>query len=180
MNEKATQDSNTQSDLRKKIIILAGGMSEEEDFRAKVEELMKERATEVWDIHKNTSRDLMNLLIQPYEERNVLSTQIDDAFRVMFKYSHLKKIPENFPLKREQVNELIYEMLISAQSNLPDGMTVEDVSNIWAWSIENFYEMLQERGIKKEKFEDIMDDAISFWRQFARTLQEKRKIQKPE
>ncbi len=72
----------------------------------------------------------MNLLIQPYEERNVLSTQIDDAFRVMFKYSHLKKIPENFPLKREQVNELIYEMLISAQSNLPDGMTVEDVSNI--------------------------------------------------
>ena len=47
MNEKAPQDSNTQSDVRKKIIILAGGMSEEEDFRAKVEELMKERATEV-------------------------------------------------------------------------------------------------------------------------------------
>ena len=72
----------------------------------------------------------MNLRIQSYEKRDMPSTQIDDAFRVISSYGNLERMPKHFPITREQINELTYEMLIFAQKNLPGGIAAEDVTNI--------------------------------------------------
>lgn len=39
-------------------------------------------------------------------------------------------MPQYFPIKLEQINDLIYEMLKATQENIPQGLTAEDISNI--------------------------------------------------
>lgn len=87
-------------------------------------------ALRIADIHRKTHTDLIALRIQSYENRDLPSTKIDDAFRVISDYGDLKNMPKRFPVKIEQINELIYEMLVAAQKNLPGGITAEDVANI--------------------------------------------------
>lgn len=58
------------------------------------------------------------------------STKIDDAFRVISSYGNLERMPKHFLVTREQINDLIYEMLKVTQEEIPGGLTAEDISNI--------------------------------------------------
>jgi hypothetical protein len=162
---------------QKETIILAGGVIDEKEYEWALKKLTEDKALQIADVHGHIHTDLMNLRIQSYEKRDMPSTKIDDAFRVISSYGNLDRMPKNFLVTREQINDLIYEMLIATQKNLPDGITTEDVANIWEQSIKNFHEILQSVGTTKETYEDIVESVKDFWRQFARTLQEKRKVQ---
>lgn len=115
----------------KEAIILAGGVMNKKQFEAGVKKLAEDKNTsQIADVHRKTHTDLIVLRIQSYEKRDMPSTQIDDAFRVISSYGNLEHMPKHFPIKIEQINDLTYEMLISAQKNLPGGITAEDVANI--------------------------------------------------
>lgn len=71
-------------------------------------------------------------------------------------------MPKRFPVKIEQINELIYEMLVAAQKNLPGGITAEDVANIGEQSIKNFHDILRSVGTTKETYEEKIQEAQTF------------------
>jgi len=115
----------------KEAVILAGGVIDKKNYEKGVKKLAEDKNTsQVADVHRKTHTDLIALRIQSYEKRDMPSTQIDDAFRVISSYGNLEHMPKHFPIKIEQINDLTYEMLISAQKNLPGGITAEDVANI--------------------------------------------------
>lgn len=164
----------------KEAVILAGGVIDEKEYEWAVKKLTEDKVLQIAGVHGHIHTDLMNLRIQSYENRDMPSTKIDDAFRVISSYGNLENMPKQFLVTREQINDLIYEMLKVTQEEIPGGLTAEDVSNIWEWSIQNFHMILQSVGTTKRKYEDIVEDARVFWRQFARTLKEKRKPQTAE
>jgi hypothetical protein len=161
-NENQLNTHTDTPEVDKQVVILAGGVSDKEKFPAEVEKLMQEKAKQAFDIKKSTHTDLMNLLTQPYENRDMPSTQIDDAFRVISGYGDLKNMPNRFFITQEQINDLIYEMLTSTQKNLPDGITAEDVANIGEQSIKNFHEILQSVNTTKETYEEKIEDVRVF------------------
>jgi hypothetical protein len=146
----------------KQVVILAGGVNDKEKFPVEVEKLKKEREQQAFDIKKSTHSDLIALRTQSYENRDMPSTQIDDAFRVISGYGDLKNMPNRFFITQEQINDLTYEMLIATQKNLPNGITVEDVANIGEQSIKNFHEILQSVNTTKETYEEKIEDVRVF------------------
>ena len=147
----------------KEAVILAGGVIDKKNYEKGVKKLAENNnASQKADIHRKTHTDLIALRIQSYEKRDMPSTQIDDAFRVMSSYGNLEHMPKHFPIKIEQINDLTYEMLISAQKNLPDGITAEDIANIGEQSIKNFQEILQSVNTTKETYDEKIEDVRVF------------------
>jgi hypothetical protein len=162
-------------EVDKQVVILAGGMGNEEKFQAEVDNLMEEKLQQSFNIKNRTHIDLMNLRIHWFDNRDLPSTCIDDAFRRICSYGNLKNVPNHFPITLEQINDLTYQMLQVTQEEISGGLTAEDVANIWEGSIQNFHEILRSVGTTQETYEEKVIEARDFWRQFARTLKEKRK-----
>ncbi len=115
----------------KEAVILAGGLIDKKSYEEGVKKLAENNnASQIADIHRKTHTDLMALRIQSYENRDMPSTKIDDAFRVISSYGNLERMPKHFLVTREQINDLIYEMLKVTQEEIPEGLTAEDISNI--------------------------------------------------
>lgn len=73
----------TSSMPSKDVLILAGGLVGEKDYQKQVKKTVEKKAKEGMDINKSTHTDLMNLMIQSYENRDLPSTYMDDAFRLI-------------------------------------------------------------------------------------------------
>ncbi len=162
MTEKKSLTPEKSEIPHREAIILAGGVTDKKSYEEKVKKLTEDRISQIADIQGKIHTDLMNLRIQSYEKRDLPSTQIDDAFRVISSYGNLKNMPNHFFITQEQINDLTYEMLISTQKNLPDGITAEDVANIGEQSIKNFHEILQSVNTTKETYEEKIEDVRVF------------------
>lgn len=157
MNEKVLPKPEQESQkYDKKVVILAGGVVDKEKYSEEIEKVSRDNAIQIWEIHSHMHSDLMNLQIQQYEKRDLPSTNIDDALRVISSYDHLELMPKDAPISLDQINNFTYEMLLSAEQHLPGGITPEDVANIWEWSIQNFQSLMRFMTVEELKnYEEV-------------------------
>lgn len=189
MNEETQKSEKERPEPTKDSVILAWGLVKEENFSKEVLESQKKLTEQQESVHKSTHADLMHLSVQWFSERDLPNTYIDDAFRRISLFGNLRDLPdetytdthgrEKKIITRGEINELIYEMLMETQRRLIENwwITKEDIRNIDDESIKWFQDIIRAYHSPIEDREDrpTLDNIRTFWRQFARTLKEKRK-----
>lgn len=71
------------------------------------------------NIHAKTHTDITALRLQEYENRDMPSTYMDDAFRAIMQYGNMEHMPRHFMINQNQIHDLTYEMLRATQENIP-------------------------------------------------------------
>lgn len=120
MTEKNTLIPPETSIPDKEVLILASGLIDKKDYHKSLDNLLEKKRRDIVDIHAKTHTDIAALRLQEYENRDMPSTYMDDAFRAIMSYGSMENMPRHFMITQDQIHDLTYEMLKTTQENIPE------------------------------------------------------------